>query len=585
MIVPMKKITVVVQEKDADVTLRALRKEGVLHIESQHVALMDDIRELREEYQSVSNAIECLPPSSFSSPPWGEDTVRGLIYEILNLANEKRIITEDLKKIEKDIEQWKEWENFDPELIDDLRDAGIWVRLCKGTKKDIKDIHRDIVLEEIFKKGNILHCIAISMEDITLPFENLSLPEISLQEMSDRKAKIHNRIDQIHTRFLEIAGSKDILSAHKKRLASLIEFNKVRIGMGKFGTLSYLIGYCPVYNVKPLEKAAEQERWGMIIEDPSENDNVPTLIKNPRWIEIVRPMFQMIKTVPGYREIDISLWFLLFFSVFFGMLIGDAGYGMVFFLINLVVHIKFHTRVKDKTVFFLIYGLSFCAIVWGVLSGTFFGQAYLSKRVEPLLPYLRDNTNVQALCFLIGALHLSIAHIWRFIRKIPSLKAFSEIGWILMIWTMYLLARYLILGDSFPIYGKWFLLGGTGLIILCTNPSKNIFKCIGSGTGDFLLHIVNSFTDVVSYIRLFAVGAATVAVADAFNQMAFSIGYGGNILKGFLIAIVLLSGHTLNILLGAMAVLVHGVRLNILEFSSHLDMQWSGIEYAPFKSK
>ena len=98
------------------------------------------------------------------------------------------------------------------------------------------------------------------------------------------------------------------------------------------------------------------------------------------------------------------------------------------------------------------------------------------------------------------------------------------------------------------------------------------------------MHIVNSFTDVVSYIRLFAVGAATVAVADAFNQMASGVG-GNSIVAGFAAALILLFGHTLNILLGAMAILVHGVRLNVLEFSSHLNMEWSGMEYSPFKNR
>ena len=166
----------------------------------------------------------------------------------------------------------------------------------------------------------------------------------------------------------------------------------------------------------------------------------------------------------------------------------------------------------------------------------------------------------------------------------PSLRAFSEVGWVCVLWTAYFLARSLILGEVFPEEAKGLFITGTALIILFTNPTKNIFKTVGSGIGDFLLRIINSFTDLVSYIRLFAVGAATVAVADAFNQMASGIG-GGNLLAGFLTAFVLLFGHTLNILLGAMAVLVHGVRLNVLEFSSHLNMEWSGTEYSPFRGK
>ena len=153
-----------------------------------------------------------------------------------------------------------------------------------------------------------------------------------------------------------------------------------------------------------------------------------------------------------------------------------------------------------------------------------------------------------------------------------------------MLWAAHFLAKMLILGEPFPELGRGLFMAGAALVILFTSPRKNILKGIGSGVGDLLMRVVNSFTDVVSYIRLFAVGAATVAVADAFNQMASGIG-ASNILMGFFAALVLLFGHTLNILLGVMAILVHGVRLNMLEFSNHLNMEWSGTEYSPFKNK
>jgi len=89
---------------------------------------------------------------------------------------------------------------------------------------------------------------------------------------------------------------------------------------------------------------------------------------------------------------------------------------------------------------------------------------------------------------------------------------------------------------------------------------------------------------VVSYIRLFAVGLATVAIADAFNNIAANLGW-SSLITGFFAALILLFGHTLNMLLGGMAILVHGVRLNVLEFSSHLGMEWAGYKYTPFKGK
>lgn len=582
MIVPMKKITLVVQEKDIDATLRALRKVGVLHIEHQKAPVGDSITVLNERLRSLSHAIEVLAESKEKKTK--SENPDGVVSSILKLLDDRDVLIESLKKIGKNIDIWQEWGNFDPKLIDDLENRDIWVRLCKINKKEAKDVPRGVILEELFKKGNILYCTAISREETELPFETLSLPKQSLEQMVEIQKREEDRVKEIDQKLIELSKYKDALSSYKKELEALIEFNKAHAGMGRFERLSYLRGYSPIYNVGLLEKASEKEKWGLMVEDPDEKDNVPTLIRNPRWIEIIRPMFQMIKTIPGYKEVDISFWFLLFFSVFFGMLIGDAGYSLVFFIINLLCHIKLKNRIRDKSFFFLMYVLSLCAIVWGVLTGTFFGQAYLPKRVEPLLPYLRENINIQALCFFIGAVHLSIAHMWRFMRKLPSLRALSEAGWISMLWVAYFLAKSLILGESFPEFGRWLLISGTGLIILFTNPSRNIFKSISSGIGDFLLRIVNSFTDVVSYIRLFAVGAATVAVADAFNQMAFTIGF-SNFFMGFLTAFILLFGHTLNILLGAMAILVHGVRLNVLEFSSHLNMEWSGVEYTPFRSE
>ncbi|MFC1667431.1 V-type ATP synthase subunit I [Candidatus Omnitrophota bacterium] len=582
MIVPMKKIGVVVQSKDAESTLKALARTEVLHVEHQNAPVSENITNLEEKYRSLQRAIELLPDSADNSQ--GHDNPQELVRKVLALVEKREVLEEGIKKIKKDIGAWKEWGNFDPELIYDLEGKGLWVRLCKLTKKQLRDIPEGAILEELLRKRSVSYCVIISREEIRLPFETLQLPEQGLQEMSTSLKQEEQKLEQVGQELKAILRHKNALLLHKKRLSSIIEFDKVTAGMGKFHRLSYLRGYCPLYNVKRLEKLAQEEKWGLIVEDPGEADNVPTLIKNPRCIEIIKPVFQMINTIPSYKEVDISLWFLLFFSVFFGMLIGDAGYGIVFFVLTLFSHLKFRNKLKNKSIFFLTYVLSICAIIWGVLTGTFFGQAYLPGRVEPLLPFLRETSNVQALCFFIGAFHLSIAHAWKFIRKMPSLKAFSEAGWICMLWGAYFLAKSLILGQMFPAFGKTLFIGGAVSIILFTNPRKNVFRGIGSGVGDLLLHIVNAFTDVVSYIRLFAVGAATVAVADAFNQMALGIGF-QSILAGFFTALILLFGHTLNILLGAMAILVHGVRLNVLEFSSHLDMEWSGVEYAPFKNE
>ena len=248
---------------------------------------------------------------------------------------------------------------------------------------------------------------------------------------------------------------------------------------------------------------------------------MPTLLRNPVLIKLIQPVLKLLELVPGYNEIDISPFFFIFFSLFFGMIIGDAGFGLLYFILTFIVHKKMGKKLKNKTPIFLFYVLSSCAIIWGILSGTFFGQAWLVARgIKPLVPLLSNINFVQALCFFIGALHLTIAHSWRFALKLPTLPAFADLGWISIIWAAFFLAKNLLLGDTFPFFGKWLILGGITLVIFFTSPQRNILKCIGQGLAAVALGLVNNFTDVVSYVRLFAVGLAGVAIADAFNVMA-----------------------------------------------------------------
>jgi len=578
MIVKMKKIILITQSKDIDSTLESVRRLGLLHVEHENAPLRGNIAALKEKLNRVSKAIAVLP--DIKNHAISDNKEDNLIDEIAGLLDKKETLAEELQILKRDIEIWNEWGDFDPEAIEGLETKNIRVRLCKLSAREIKDAPKNVIIEKIFEKGKIVYCTAIFKEDIKLPFEALALPEVSLEEMFLKKKDCEENLTRIDKRFMEISAHKNELIKYEKKLGVIIEFNEIREGAGNFEKLSYLKGYCPENKLGIIESAASKEKWGILVSDPDENDIPPTLIKNPKWVEIIKPMFDIIRTIPGYREVDISPYFLIFFSIFFGMLIGDAGYGLTYFLIALIAQKKFKA-IKDKSIFFLTYVLSSCAIAWGLMTGVFFGPHIW---IKPLVPYLSSSTNVQALCFLIGAVQLSLAHIWKILRKWPSLKALSDIGWIAVLWCAYFLAKALILNFEFPGIGKWIFIGGSTLIILFTNPGKNIFAGIGAGLGDFLLKLVNSFADIVSYIRLFAVGLAGVAIANAFNQIAGSIGT-VSFLSVLFSAFVLFAGHTLNLAMGILSILVHGVRLNVLEFSGHLDMEWSGTEYSPFKIK
>ena len=362
--------------------------------------------------------------------------------------------------------------------------------------------------------------------------------------------------------------------------------------MGVDEQLAYLQGYVPGKKLETLRKCAAENGWALLVQQPAEEDPVPTLVENPRWIRIISPVLSFLGTVPGYREFDFSFWFLLFFSLFFAMLIGDAGYGLCFLVLTLFSRLKF--RKAPGGPFVLLFVLSIATVIWGTLTGTWFGVEYLathgflSRFVLPqIASFGVDNAGtIMVICFVIGAVHLSIAHLINTFRYLPDLRGIAQIGWFAVVWGMYFVIRFIVLQLPLNPVGVWLVGGGLILVVLFEEQRGKFFKGLLVGLANLplkLLDSVSAFSDVISYVRLFAVGLATLEVAKSFNAMASDIGFG--LPTGLIAAMILFLGHALNIMMGALSVIVHGVRLNMLEFSGHLGMEWTGIPYKPFSEK
>ncbi len=588
MIVRMKKASILVQAKDAESAVEALRSLGVLHVEHQQAPKGKDLNSLTEDLALVNEAMTVLSLEEFSVPCSPEKAAmlssdwKAAAKHLIDLWKRLDQLQEFSRGLVNKMSELEGWGDFDPQAIRALREKNIFISLYQVPEKEMGRFPSETTVKVTSRRKGLVNCAVVSLGKAEIPFKEIELPAMGLRQIKKRleedKDVMRSIIDEIHT----FSACRAKLRGIKKSLEKALTFQEALRGMGGSGAISYLGGYVPVDTVEKLKEAARTQKWGIRIVDPSEADRVPTLVRNPRWISVISPVFKMIEVIPGYRELDISLWFLVFFSVFFGMLIGDAGYGAVYFCATLWAQKKWGKRLNSNSLFILFYILSACAILWGLLTATIFGQLWLPAAVKPLVPALRNDRNVQELCFFLGALHLSIAHCWRLILKAPSLTALVDLGWISILWGAFFLARTLILGAVFPLWCKWLFLAGMCLVVLFTNPNKNILKGIGGGLGNLLLNLVNNFTDIVSYIRLFAVGLATVAVADSFNAMAMGIGY-NSILTGLATSLILLLGHALNIILGPLAILVHGVRLNVLEFCTHLDIKWSGFAYTPLR--
>jgi V/A-type H+-transporting ATPase subunit I len=162
--------------------------------------------------------------------------------------------------------------------------------------------------------------------------------------------------------------------------------------------------------------------------------------------------------------------------------------------------------------------------------------------------------------------------------------AWAEVGQLGIVWGMFFVVRWILLTQPLNPLGLWLVIGGLVLVTFFAEQKDNFLKGFAFGLAKLPLKILNSvstFSDIVSYVRLFAVGLAGIEISKAFNALSADIGFGFP--NAIFAVFVILFGHSLNLVLGAMSVIVHGVRLNMLEFSGHIGMEWAGFSYRPFK--
>ncbi len=593
MISRMKKVTVICIREHQEATLLALQQMGVLHLEHVHEPTGTLLDETRTHLMDIRRACEVLThyaeeqekKKEHAATPATTDESRraeSVVDEIWTLINHKKDYEESLDYWQREMARMTPFGSFDPALVQQLEKRDLFVQLYQAGPQEEIVVPDDATLTIHKKNRDGTFFSVISRTPLELPYDIVKRPRIALNEMTGKGEELNSALAENDASFARLIPYLPKVQEIVDHAEDKVRFLEARTGMGTAEPLAYLRGYCPATETERITRGAKALGWGIVIEDVKPSDRAPTKIENPKWVKPIRVIFNFIGVVPGYNEVDISAVFLLFFSLFFAMIVGDAGYGILFLGATIWAHCKF--KKANASIFHLLYITSIGTITWGVVTGNYFGiQALPAILQTAQVEWFSETENLMLLCFMIGAVHLTIAHSWNVARNMFSTQAFAQIGWICVVWSMFFLARFLVLNKDFPMVMVPVFCVGLVLLVLFMTP-VNRLKEEWFNHVMLPLNLVSNFVDVVSYVRLFAVGTATLAVASAFNQMAMDVGASGWIGQFFAVCIILL-GHTLNILLAAMGVLVHGIRLNTLEFAGHIGLQWTGIRFMPFVQK
>ena len=599
MIVQMEKMTLLCVAHDRAATLEALRGLGVLHVRPVVPPAGSGLEEAREKAAGLRRLLEAIPAAAPDAKPTGRDAWT-VVSETSDLLDERKDWKERLDFLQAEVERLAPFGSFDPLAVKALAAKGVTLKLYRTPAKAAPPLPEGVAAQKMNVRKSDAYWALFGRRpfDWTGADEQRMPEDISPEELCKEMARLQGALAASETELKAAAGDRALVVGLLAEAESEVHLQEVRAGMGAAESIAFVQGFVPVDDVEKIRGVASSRGWGLVVEAPGPQDDVPVKLKPPRWASPIKAVFQGISILPGYAEADVSVVFMLFFSLFFAMIIGDAGYGAIFLGLTWLARKKL-----PKDAVRLLTVTSLCTMVWGLVTGTIFGinpeilaKAGLDKIQIPFLTDpARSAQNIMGMCFLIGTIQITIGHLWNVVDlvKARKLKALEQFGWTLSTWFMFLLADDMVLKGNMLAYlhlsepaaaALWqgmtyAFVAGIVLIVLFMMPPKEI-KDGWFNLALLPLNLVSNFTDVVSYVRLYAVGTAGFAVANAFNNMIFS---GGKPWWGLLIGAVLaFAAHTLNILLSTMGVLVHGIRLNTLEFSNHKGISWSGSAYRPF---
>ena len=333
MIVPMKKVSLVILETRRREALSRLRKVGVVHLETAGKS-SSELESIDEDITLIARAVSVLPAakpgkagSAENDTEEDREKVLEKAREIVNIAEQRRICREECDKLSREIEKLAPWGDFDPETLKDFSSRGLLFRLYEVGREAMKKLPtsgtRFVVYEGKSKKG--IAWIARDENDFPSEIESVTLPVVGLKELEKLLGEKESEIAALDRKIPEVSSLRTDLEKCDRKLKGISEYEQAVADLGVEGRLAYLTGFVPDPRIDDLRRAADSEGWALLIQDPEPEDSVPTFVENPPAIKIIQPIFNFLGTVPGYREVDISFFFLVFFSLFFAMIIGDAA--------------------------------------------------------------------------------------------------------------------------------------------------------------------------------------------------------------------------------------------------------------------
>ncbi len=592
MIVPMYKYDFMVFYGDHKTFLDGLRDLGVLHIKPYNSDISSSITEVQTKLKKIRDTKSLLlkqtiDPTLESKSLHLSDGQK-IIAQVEALNTEKQHLQLKLQNLDNAIVYAEPWGKFLPETLIKLKENGITVQMYSCTEK---------LFDPKWKTAYILEIIQVctpdiffiifqrSDENIEIKADRLSWPEKPVNILKDEKEQVTDRIFGIYEE-LKTIGTYEMntLLNYEQEVYTQMQIMEAHEQSKKLNDDKVLLlsGFVPQFKMTEIETFCDEHKILFLHKKVKPKDQPPILLKNRKFPELYE-FIGKLYSLPSYAELDLTPFFAPFFMMFFGLCLGDAGYGLLILIVATLY--KFKLNPSFHPILSLGQWLGLATVIFGIMTGTFFGLNLMGDSfafLGSMRNIMMDSNQIFNFALVMGFVQIIFGlciQIANKVRQFGWKYTVMPISWIVILFGIADVAILQLIGSI----STYMIYGAIVAILLFNDPDTKILPRIGKGIWE-LYGITGFVGDLLSYIRLFALGISGAILGLVVNDIAIrllSVEWIGPVL----FVLFLIFGHGLNLMISSLGAFVHPLRLTFVEFYKNAGFTGGGKEYRPFGGK
>ena len=509
-------------------------------------------------------------------------------------------IRAEIARLEKAADELRPWGPFDVARTERLAEEGIVLRYFFTQRntydKQAAEWSERYSISEISRNDSTVWFVVVAApgEEITLDAQEMKTPHMDICEAERRIAEENAKLAALDAEFSRVAASEKLLAEYGATLKERLQEVRVTATAQQEadGTLLVMEGWAETETSEKVDALlADYPNVVWLKSDPTPEDDTPVKLKNNRFARI----FEMIGDLyarPKYGTLDLTPFFAPFYMLFFGICLNDAGYGLILLLAGLFMLHKFREPGMMRRASWFATLCAISTVVFGGICGSFFGLSL--EDYFPSIPFFDFQGKFFILSLVIGVVQILLGmalNIWTTTRCFGITQAFGQLGWFIILVSCMLAAALPMAGITIPGFTSgsvafYVALGlGAVLLLLLNNPKRNPLINFGAGLWDLYNNITGLLSDVLSYIRLFAIGLSGGVLALVFNTLAQGfVPEGAGIVTHLLVMVpILLVGHGINLFMSTISSFVHPMRLTFVEFFKNAGFEMAARSFDPIR--